>query len=118
MQNNKSKIKGGFLTVIGYILSPLSWWNDPFVNFPIAYLFGSLFSLISRKLFIPFMIIGYWLTNILGLILMNQGVSDILKKENEKNKRKNLIFNILVSTLYTLLIIALVYFRILKPPIK
>jgi hypothetical protein len=118
MQNNKSKIKGGFLTVIGYILSPLSWWNDPFVNFPIAYLFGSLFSLISRKLFIPFMIIGYWLTNIIGLILMHHGVSNILKGQNAGSPRKRLISIILVSTLYTLLILALVYFRILKPPIK
>jgi len=118
MLNNKSRIKGGFLTLVGYILSPLSWWNDPFINLPIAYLFGSLFSLISHKLFLPFMVIGYWLTNVLGLILMQHGISDILGEGNAKSKRKKLISSILASTLYTILIIVLIYFRILKSPIR
>ena len=118
MPNKKSKIKGVLLTFIGYILSPLSWWNDPFINLPIAYLFGSLFSLISHKLFLPFMVIGYWLTNILGLILMQHGVSDILTKGDGKSKRKKLILSIISSALYTILIILLVYFRILKSPIR
>jgi xanthine/uracil permease len=118
MEDRKSRIKGGLLAFIGYILSPLSWWNDPFINLPIAYLFGSLFSLISHRLFLPFMVLGYWLTNILGLILMQHGVSDILGKSDGKSNRKKLILSILSSTLYTILIILLFYFRILKSPIR
>ena len=72
------KIKGGILATIGFILSPLSWWNDLFVNIPIAYVFGFLFGLISKSLFLPFMIIGYWITNILGVILMHKLVIIIL----------------------------------------
>ena len=32
----KRKIYGGFLSVLGFMLSPLSWWNDAFVNLPLA----------------------------------------------------------------------------------
>jgi len=30
-------LTGGVLTTLGFIRSPLSWWNDLFVNLPIAY---------------------------------------------------------------------------------
>ncbi len=38
------KLRGSFLLGIGYMLSPLSWWNDLFFNLPIALLFGYLVS--------------------------------------------------------------------------
>jgi hypothetical protein len=41
------KLRGGFLLVIGFLLSPLSFWNDLFFNLPIAYLFGYVCSLLS-----------------------------------------------------------------------
>jgi hypothetical protein len=34
------KLRGGFLLVIGFLLSPLSFWNDLFFNLPIAYFLG------------------------------------------------------------------------------
>ncbi|PZU92219.1 MAG: hypothetical protein DCE90_18695, partial [Pseudanabaena sp.] len=34
------KIKGGIFLVVGYVLSPLCWWNDLIINLPIAYGFG------------------------------------------------------------------------------
>lgn len=30
------KLRGSFLLGIGYMLSPLSWWNDLFFNLPIG----------------------------------------------------------------------------------
>jgi len=57
----RRKIKGGILVILGYILSPLSWWNDLF-----------------KKLFLPAIIIGYWITNIIGFILMHYGVKDVV----------------------------------------
>ena len=56
-RSKKRIAKGGILAIIGWILSPLTWWNDPLVNIPIAYGFGYLFSLISESLFLPFMIV-------------------------------------------------------------
>ena len=36
----KRKITGGILGVVGFMLSPLSWWNDAVVNLPLALLFA------------------------------------------------------------------------------
>ena len=116
---SKRKINGGILATIGFILSPLSWWNDLFVNIPIAYVFGFLFGLISKSLFLPFMIIGYWITNILGVILMHKGISDVLSKTERierKYTRKELLKDLVISIVYTLVIVILVMLGILKFP--
>ena len=113
---SKRKINGGILATIGFILSPLSWWNDLFVNIPIAYVFGFLFGLISKSLFLPFMIIGYWITNILGVILMHKGISDVFLKSEKKYTRKELLKDLVISILYTLVIVILVMLGILKLP--
>ena len=67
-------LSGAALVVVGFILSPLSWWNDLVVNIPIAYAFSYPFSLVSKGLFLPSFIVGYWITNILGFVLMHKGV--------------------------------------------
>jgi hypothetical protein len=58
-QTKHFKIRGGILATLGYLLSPASWYNDLFINIPLAYLFAFPFGLISEKLFMPFMIVGY-----------------------------------------------------------
>ena len=55
----KRRLGAGIIAFIGYILSPLSWWNDTFINLPLAWLFASLVSLASHRLFAPAMILGY-----------------------------------------------------------
>lgn len=119
LMNRKANIKkGGILLSLGYILSPLSWWNDTFINLPIAYFIGILFGLISKRFFLPAMIIGYWLTNITGLMLMHCGTREIFNCGNSQIKVKNTILkNIFISTGYTAVIIILVVFKILKHPI-
>lgn len=110
----KRKLRGGILVSIGYLLSPLSWWNDFVINIPLAYGFGSLFGFISRNLFLPMMILGYWLTNIIGFMLMHYGVKD-LKKENNYMKQ-GLVKDIIISIIYTLIVIFLVKIGLLKFP--
>lgn len=109
---NFTKFKQWFYVVIGFLLSPLSWWNDLFINIPLAYLFAIPFGLISKSLFFPAMIIGYYITNILGIILMHQGIAQ-RKKDYEK---PNLAKTIIVMTAYTLLIVLLIYFNIIQFP--
>ena len=41
------------LVTAGFILSPLSWWNDLLVNIPLAYLFSLPFSILDESLFLP-----------------------------------------------------------------
>jgi hypothetical protein len=111
------KLRGGFLFAVGWLLSPLCWWNDLIFNLPIAYLFGYLFSWISADLFLPFTIAGYWLSNIAGILLMQAGVLDVLQGQaKERNLKKELLTGIATSTAYTLVILALVYFKILDTP--
>ncbi|SRR5579883_1497419 len=112
------KLRGGFFLVLGYLLSPLCWWNDLLFNLPIAYFFGYLCSLLSPKLLLPCTIIGYWLSNIVGIILMQVGAVDIFQNQPKKGTLKQeLITGFISSTIYTLIILALVQFKILDTPI-
>ncbi len=108
------KTKGAVLGIIGYILSPLSWWNDLIVNIPLSYGFASLFGLISEKLFFPMMIIGYWGTNVLGLFLMHHGINLTTQKKEGINIKKQ----VLILLGYTILIAILVKSGILKLPMQ
>ncbi|MGM0428215.1 MAG: hypothetical protein ACQEQ7_13370, partial [Thermodesulfobacteriota bacterium] len=111
------KLKGGVIAVIGWLLSPLTWWNNWFVNLPLAYVCGYLFSLISESLFLPFMITGYWITNIAGLFLLHKGVVKAFRKEETRaNRRKALIKDVAVSLIYTDLILVLFQLDILRLP--
>lgn len=110
------RIRGGVVAVIGYILSPLSWWNDLFINIPLAYLFASLVSLASCRLFAPGMIVGYWLTNVIGLFMLHRGGANLLAKSGAKPRRKSIWTDLAIGTGYTALIAALAFSGILKPP--
>ncbi|HEY9875850.1 MAG TPA: hypothetical protein V6D12_20630, partial [Candidatus Obscuribacterales bacterium] len=97
------KLRGGFLLVIGYLLSPLCWWNDLFFNLPIAYFFGYVCSWLSPDLLLPCSILGYWLSNIAGILLMQVGAVDVVGGQpKERNLKKELMTGLASSTAYTL----------------
>jgi hypothetical protein len=114
----KHRVKGGILATVGYLLSPLSWWNDIIINIPLAYAFAFPFGLISRKLFVPMMILGYWITNITGLILFHQGVKDLVTKEKIKYTKKDLAKDVIISIIYTAVVVVLVKLGWLKFPLE
>ena len=101
---------------LGYMLSPLSWWNDLFFNLPIAYAFGYLVSWIKPDWFLPFTILGYWISNVLGIVMMQIGVTDIVFSNRQKNLTQDLWIGLGSSTAYTILIVGLFYFHILELP--
>jgi hypothetical protein len=108
------KLKGGILLVVGYLLSPLCWWNDLIINLPIAYGFGYVISLWRSEWFFGAAIVGYWLSNLVGIVLMQMGTKDILQTTAKKRSFKHEIFSgVLTSTAYTAVIVALVYFHVL-----
>jgi len=111
----KRKITGGILGFVGYMLSPLSWWNDLWVNVPLALVFAWTVGFFYRPAFKPCLVIGYWLTNVLGFILMHKGAQQVLTKEERKHSRRDLLRDVGISLLYTVLIVALVELGILKP---
>ncbi len=111
------KLRGGVLLLIGFLLSPLSFWNDLFFNLPIAYLFGYACSWLSPNLFLPATIAGYWLSNIVGILLMQVGAVDVFQDQpKERNLKKELLAGLVSSAVYTLVILALIQFKILQTP--
>jgi hypothetical protein len=112
-----SFFKRAIIGVVGFILSPLSWWNDLFVNFPLAYGFAwgvgkclGLFIVIRTWLFVHLFIAGYFLTNLLGFLMMHYSIFG-LNKEQKGSIRKQL----LVSLLYSLAVAAFFGLDICRP---
>ncbi len=113
--SHKRKFSGGALAFIGFMLSPLSWWNDLFVNIPLALAFAWIVSWFWPAVFTASFVLGYWLTNILGLVLMQKGAQQVVSEKPELYTRRQLLRDIGISLAYTLLIIALVKYGVLKP---
>jgi len=111
----KRKVTGGVLAFVGYMLSPLSWWNDLFVNVPLALVFAWVVSFFYRPAFGPCLVAGYWLTNVLGFVLMHKGAQKVLSAEERKYSRRELLRDVGISLIYTALILALIKLGILKP---
>ena len=111
----KRKITGGVLALIGFMLSPLSWWNDLFVNVPLALAFAWFVSCFYQPAFTASLVIGYWLTNVLGFILMHKGAQRVVSEKQTRYSWRNLARDVGISLLYTALIVALVKLGILQP---
>lgn len=101
------------LITIGFILSPLTWWNDLVVNVPLAYLISTPFSLISSELFLPAFIISYWLTNLTGFVLLHWGSQGLI---NNKYYTPNLKQSLIISFVYSTIIIIMVIVGWLESP--
>jgi hypothetical protein len=97
------------------MLSPLSWWNDLFVNVPIALAFAWIVSFFYRPAFEVCVIVGYWLSNVAGFVLMHKGAQKMLSEIDTKYSWRNLAKDVGISLLYTGLILVLIKAGILKP---
>jgi hypothetical protein len=111
----KRKITGGALALIGFMLSPLSWWNDLVVNVPLALAFAWLVSLLYQPAFAASLILGYWLTNVVGLVLLHKGAQSVLSNKQGRYSGRDLARDVGISLLYTALIVALVKCGVLQP---
>ena len=108
------KLGSGFLFGLGYLLSPLCWWNDLIFNLPIAYFFGWLGGRFSPELFLPCAILGYWLSNLVGILLMQFVAVDVFQDGAKKgNLKKNLLTGLASATVYTIVILGLLQLNIL-----
>ncbi len=96
--------KGYTLFIIGWILSPFTWWNDLFINIPISYLLASIISFFYPKSFIYAIVVFYWLTNILGILLMFKGARELVlqKKINHKKIALTIVFMVIYSVILVL----------------
>ena len=100
----------GILFITGYILSPLTWWNDLFVNIPISYVIASIISKIMGEDYFPELIVSaYLFTNILGFLLMHISISW------GRISRRKLLIDIIIATGYTILVYVLALLGYIKP---
>jgi UPF0716 family protein affecting phage T7 exclusion len=106
---------GGFLAAVGFMLSPLSWWNDLFVNIPLALGFAWLIGLAWPAAFTASFIVGYWLTNVLGLVLLSRGAKEMLAGRPSPYSRRELLKDFAIALAYTLLIVLLLKLGWLRP---
>ena len=109
----KRQIANSVIAIIGYILSPLSWWNDMFVNVPLAYAFSWIFTVLDQRLFLPAFVLGYWLSNLLGFILLHHGAAGLVE---HRKSSMTLRHTIIVTIIYTLIIVVLAWLGWIPSP--
>ena len=103
----KNKFSGSVLGTIGFLLSPLSWWNDLLVNVPLAVGFAWVVSLFFPGWFKASVIVGYWLSNVLGFWLMHKGAEQFLAKEARGYRLKDVVRDLVTASAYTAIIVVL-----------
>jgi hypothetical protein len=106
------------LLAIGWLLSPLCWWNDLVINLPLAYGVGLLVKQLRPEWFAGGLIAGYWLSNVLGIVLMQTSALEVFQKPGEPNaRRRELLWGLLTSSVYTLVVFVLVHVGVIHTPI-
>ncbi len=105
--------KEHILFIIGWILSPFTWWNDVLINIPISYLLASLTSYFLPKFFVHSVVIYYWLTNILGIFLMFKAGKELIRQK--KINLKTIIFTIISMVIYSIILIIFERMSFIKP---
>jgi hypothetical protein len=98
---------------IGWALSPLTFWNDAFVNIPFSYLCASLLARFVRVDFITLVLVMYWMSNGLGLYMMYASGRAIFRNRAEVSRAlTTLIATVIV---YSIILLALDRVGVLKP---
>jgi len=98
---------------IGWMLSPFTFWNDTFVNIPIAYLCANLVAKHVQVSFLHLVLIFYWITNGLGLFIMFLSGKKVL--EEQKGIVRGLIHLLATILVYSFILVVLSKIGILKP---
>lgn len=98
---------------IGWLLSPLTFWNDAFVNIPISYLCASIAVRCIKVDFLFLVLVFYWLSNGFGVLMMYLSGKSIMQ---DKGNRSRALATLLVTiVIYSIIIIILNRAGILKP---
>lgn len=106
------------LLAIGWLLSPLCWWNDLVINLPLAYGVGLLVKQFRPEWFAGGLIAGYWLSNVVGIVLMQTSALEVFQEPGQpSNLRRELLWGLVTSTVYTLVVFVLVQTGVIHTPL-
>ena len=129
------QLKALLLLSLGWLLSPLCWWNDLVINLPLAYGFARLVQHWRPDAFAACLVVGYWLSNVVGIVLMQSGALLILTDSEgtddeggagegelaasapRHDRRRELLMGLATSSLYTLVVVLLVKLGVLEGPL-
>jgi hypothetical protein len=118
MSNNDGsrwyRVKWTVIAVFGYVLSPLSWWNDLYVNLPISYAIANLAHRVNPRLFLPGFLVTYWLTNAAGLFLLHIGASGALGRKLPPLNKTTVVKWAVIALVYAVVVVVLYRFGILR----
>ena len=93
-------IARGVVFFVGWLLSPLTWWNDAFVNIPLSYLMASALHACFRGLRFGWLVLGcYWFTNAVGLAMMSAEGAQMIK--TSRNWKRTLTWICVSILLYS-----------------
>ena len=98
---------------IGWMLSPLTFWNDAFFNVPLSYLCASLLARVIKMDFLLLVLVAYWASNVLGLFMMYVSGRAIFKDRGEAYK--TLMTFVVTVIVYSMVLLALDRIGVLKP---
>jgi len=90
---------------LGWLLSPLTSWNDVFVNIPLAYVLAMVCVKAFHTDFVITLLAAYWFTNILGLAMMVASGQSIFRDKN--NRQRELLVTLGTLIVYSLLMIVI-----------
>ena len=90
---------------LGWLLSPLTSWNDVFVNIPLAYILSRVFIKAFHTDFVITLLAAYWFTNILGIVMMMASGQSIFRDKANRTRELAIILGTLI--VYSLLMIVI-----------
>lgn len=112
------QLRALLLLALGWLLSPLCWWNDLVINLPLAWLVARALAFWHASWFTPGLVIGYWLSNVAGILLMQSSALEVFRNgEEPRNPRRELLVGLATSTAYSLAVFALVKTGLLHTPL-
>ncbi|MFA6320546.1 MAG: hypothetical protein WCY36_01675 [Candidatus Omnitrophota bacterium] len=109
----KKDFIGRLVFFIGWLLSPLTFWNDAFVNIPISYIAAAFLFRFIHTDFLFIVLICYWLSNILGLVLMVIAGKSIFA--SGRGVLKEIVILVATMLIYSTVLLGLEKVGILKP---
>ena len=116
----KRKALKSLLIVVGAMFSPLSFLNDGITNLPVAtgiVWLGTMLKLIPKDMFPVALIAAYWATNILGILMLQIGISmDRGGKKALVNKKKRILINLAISIVTTALLLIFIHLGVITAP--
>lgn len=105
------------LVGVGWLLSPLCWWNDLLFNLPLAVGFAKLVESWNPGAFLPALVVGYWLSNVVGIVLIQSGALGLLSGERTPNRGRELLVGLLTSSVYSVAVLGLIKLGWLSAPL-